>query len=839
MKLFFEGATGTVTGSCSRLEYSCSEEKYQILVDCGLLQEAEEGKISVPEWRFNPSEISCVLLTHAHIDHCGALPLLYNQGFTGKVYATDATIELSKIMLADVAKTTGFFETDDIKKIRWVSIDSIEDGRNLAQYFPILPNIRTCFIRSSHILGACAIYLQWLKNVPEESDNFDKKDKNNYKTILFSGDIGRNFEDINPESTFIKPNFYPFTTTQKEIFVIESTYGNRTHAQNTDYYSKLDTLEKTLKNALSGNGYAVIPAFALDRTQTILGDLFDVLKFRLVLEKNEIDETAINDEIKKIRSDTSITGKERKEKIAPLQKKLSKNKKIQVHSISPLGNKINQVYAKNLGLSSKFMDSNGKIRFRYLNRLPFIPDGYINELNQNTSATKKDLNVKERTSCLLSNDFSKKEWANAFLFKNDNMYGQKKVDGKLQNIPIDPCNFISPRSIIVGASGMCNQGFIQEVVERALRDENATIILTGYTPKDTTGDVIKRFVNGAENAGFTKQELFNTTVPSTKVRLYEIKAKIVDLSDFYSAHADCDEVLTYIFDNPSRPRSTAVQVFLNHGSVAAGLALSKRIDAFNARLSKKAGKTIVTSPFCRSFDITGDEIVNLESEENVSEHEKLLSDTEKLLLENNGEAERKSPNTTEEIIKRKILENKEFLFAGTNTTDIIVSRIKEIVDEKSVNLSDELVQEKIRNEFSRWWNWKQNSSETSLNNFSSPGTTFLKTALSKNKLFDAEKFKKLLCDYKNRFEVEIPEQFSDSEKEIERLNKEISVRKNDELLKDMPFTRSIPHIIDRQCKNYLSSLLESTKTNQVFAAAQKYLAEFSVFQELPAAKEKK
>ncbi|MBQ3825470.1 MAG: MBL fold metallo-hydrolase, partial [Spirochaetaceae bacterium] len=81
MKLYFEGAAGNVTGSCSRLEYSCGEEKAQILVDCGLLQEAEEGAITVPDWSFEPSQIHAVLLTHAHIDHCGALPLLYNRGF--------------------------------------------------------------------------------------------------------------------------------------------------------------------------------------------------------------------------------------------------------------------------------------------------------------------------------------------------------------------------------------------------------------------------------------------------------------------------------------------------------------------------------------------------------------------------------------------------------------------------------------------------------------------------------------------------------------------------------------------------------------------------------------
>ena len=167
MKLYFEGATGSVTGSCSRLEYSCGEENAQILVDCGLLQESEDDVIKVPTWNFEPSEIDAVLLTHAHIDHSGALPLLYNLGFSGKVYATDATIELARIMLAHIAKTTQLFERADIEKIRWESVDSIESGRSLGRYFGIFPNIRVCFMRSSHILGAVGIYVQWFKNVAE------------------------------------------------------------------------------------------------------------------------------------------------------------------------------------------------------------------------------------------------------------------------------------------------------------------------------------------------------------------------------------------------------------------------------------------------------------------------------------------------------------------------------------------------------------------------------------------------------------------------------------------------------------------------------------------------
>ena len=449
--------------------FDSKEEKAQILVDCGLLQEAEEGAITVPDWSFEPSQIHAVLLTHVHIDHCGALPLLYNRGFSGKVYATDATIELAAIMLADIAKTTQFFEKDDIDKIRWESVDSIEAGRIQGRYFGIFPNIRACFMRSSHILGATGIYVQWFKNVAEEGDEIDKNDINNFKTIFFSGDVGRNFDGINDESTFLKPNFYPFTTAAKEFFVLESTYGNRLHTENTDYRAKIAFLEQTLKKALAGNGYVVIPAFALDRTQTVLADVYDVLQSKKIIEEKAIDRNAINEEIKKIKNDSSIDKKERKAKIAELQAMLSNKKTIKVHSVSPLGNLINKVYAKNLGTESKVMDAKGKIRFRYLNKTPFIPPEYQNEQNQNAADTVSDEAVQKRASCLISLK-SDKESANDFCFQSDVMFEQKKVGAMTKILPKSAGTFALPQSIIVGASGMCDRGFIKDAVEKALAE---------------------------------------------------------------------------------------------------------------------------------------------------------------------------------------------------------------------------------------------------------------------------------------------------------------------------------------------------------------------------------
>lgn len=614
MKLFFEGANGSVTGSCSRLVYSCDGKTSQILVDCGLLQDSVTDAVSVPEWSFKPAEISCVLLTHAHIDHCGAIPLLYKEGFKGKVYATDATIELARVMLNDIASSSGLFEKADVDMIRWKSVDDIERGYAHAKYFPILTDIRACFIRSSHILGASAIYVQWFKYVLDEDEKagLDKGNHGSYKTIFFSGDVGRSFDGINPGSTFLKPNFFPFTNDEdgKEIYVLESTYGSRIHSVGTGYDARLPFLEQTLKTALAGNGYVVIPAFALDRTQTILGDLFDVLKSKALFGKDDM----LAAELKKIENDKNMKQKEKAKRIASAKDASHKRNLISIHSISPLGNAVNKIYADNLGAGSKVMDSKGKIRFRYLNKAPFIPEEFIDEQNQNTDETASDDDVNRKISCLTGGSFMGDRYANCFSFTNEEMFVQKKVGGITKRIPKDTSDFIAPRSIIVGASGICDKGFIQSVVEKSLTDKNATIILTGYTPAGTAGSVLKDLALHRKSPVFSKAELFNKTVPSTSVRLYEVKAKIVDMSDFYSAHADSNELLTYVFANPKKPRVNPVQVILNHGSVSSGLALSKQIDALNVKLSNWNGDVpaaIVTSPFSNAFDISGDELVCL------------------------------------------------------------------------------------------------------------------------------------------------------------------------------------------------------------------------------------
>ena len=211
MEIQFIGADREVTGSCHYV--TCNGVHF--LVDCGMEQGPdlyENQKIPV-----NPSTIDFVLVTHAHIDHSGLLPLLYNHGFRGQVYATKATCELCNIMLKDSAHIQEF-ETDGI-------------------------TVR--FNDAGHLLGSASIEI-WLKENGTE------------RKIVFSGDIGNGGRPLIKDPVMLK---------EADYVVMESTYGNRNHETPPDY-AKL--LAEVIRDTFQRGGNLVIPAFAVGRTQEML-----------------------------------------------------------------------------------------------------------------------------------------------------------------------------------------------------------------------------------------------------------------------------------------------------------------------------------------------------------------------------------------------------------------------------------------------------------------------------------------------------------------------------------------------------------------------------------------
>lgn len=257
MKIKFCGAASGVTGSCHMI----STENHKILLDCGQFQGGKQQEaLNAEPFPFDPAEIECVILSHAHIDHCGRLPLLVKRGFTGDIYCTDATADLLEVMLRD----SGFIHE---KEAEWQNRKNERAGRKpieplytlkdseetlkhvkpvmYDQLFEVNDSMKAVFNDAGHILGS-AITELWVT----ENDNVTK--------VVFSGDLGVLDRPILRDPTIIK---------KADCVIMESTYGNRLHPQNaTSIEELLDIVIKTTKRG----GTVVIPSFAVGRTQELI-----------------------------------------------------------------------------------------------------------------------------------------------------------------------------------------------------------------------------------------------------------------------------------------------------------------------------------------------------------------------------------------------------------------------------------------------------------------------------------------------------------------------------------------------------------------------------------------
>jgi|WetSurMetagenome_2_1015567.scaffolds.fasta_scaffold91248_2 metallo-beta-lactamase family protein len=259
VKLTFMGAARGVTGS----RYLINSNGTMLLVDCGLFQEREFLYRNWEKFRCIPSELHAVLLTHAHLDHCGMLPRLVAQGFHGKVYCTPATAELAKIVLMDSAKImaedAAFKKKRHLKENRkarfpeeplYTTADVEKTFKLFApveyrEPIQIADGIEATFHDAGHVLGSAMIRLRFKFNGEKRS-------------IVFSGDIGRWNKPILED-----PDVFKYT----DYVVIESTYGDRQH-EGTDEVS--EKLAKIVNDAFSLGGNIIVPSFALQRAQEIL-----------------------------------------------------------------------------------------------------------------------------------------------------------------------------------------------------------------------------------------------------------------------------------------------------------------------------------------------------------------------------------------------------------------------------------------------------------------------------------------------------------------------------------------------------------------------------------------
>ncbi len=257
MEISFHGADRGVTGSCHLV--SCAGRK--ILIDCGMYQGGRElDEENSEPFGFDPKQIDFVLLTHAHLDHCGRLPLLAKRGFRGEIITTSATRELARLVMVDAAH----LQEEEVEhrsahhrkhQHAAAPLYSVVDAFLALDYFgritaygqalQLAPGIRATFFDAGHILGSACILLELEENGRQRS-------------ILFSGDLGNSGRPLLRS---------PVPPPKADIVVMETTYGDRLHKP---FQPSVEELYETITDTFKRGGNVIIPTFALERAQELL-----------------------------------------------------------------------------------------------------------------------------------------------------------------------------------------------------------------------------------------------------------------------------------------------------------------------------------------------------------------------------------------------------------------------------------------------------------------------------------------------------------------------------------------------------------------------------------------
>ena len=257
MKLTFFGAAGEVTGSQHLIETSSA----RILLDCGLFQgRSDETRPKNEKFRCTPQNLDVVILSHAHIDHCGRLPALCKAGYRGAIISSYATADIADIMLRDSAH----IQQEDARYRQKKKLDrsgapeqplyTLEDVQKMSKQFEPIPfhewrevhqGVRVRLHHAGHILGAAVVELELL-------------DDGEVKRLVFTGDLGRRNQPILND---------PETVERCDVLISESTYANKLHPESGDVKAEL---QRVICEAATRQGKVIVPAFSLGRTQMLV-----------------------------------------------------------------------------------------------------------------------------------------------------------------------------------------------------------------------------------------------------------------------------------------------------------------------------------------------------------------------------------------------------------------------------------------------------------------------------------------------------------------------------------------------------------------------------------------
>lgn len=575
MRFRFIGACGgSVTGSCTHFFYE--KTNVQFLVDCGLVQgEGDESIVNSKPFPFRPSDIKFILLTHAHLDHCGLIPRLYREGFTGKVICTTATARMAKISLTDSAKhLKDVYSASDVKKIQFDCIDQRKEF-GLSRLLPIHTDLFASFSRTAHILGSATITVSWINDDGVNS------------SVVMSGDLGNNTKE-NP--------YQPLLASRQGIFgypdaiVVESTYGSGLrNSECSDYDARLSTLRKVVQDeVMNKKSLLIIPAFSIQRTQEVLVDLYCILSqfystddtiqspihiinpfydefesesWSHIVQKslkNAIDKLPINEQSKWLKSiienDNKAEGKS--------NFSLAENSEISITDIKELITSTTKSYPIDIRLDSALAREISTVYHEELCRPQIKKPEETLYRNRKMAAR---LGVEDGVQV---DEFIKSIFPNNSTTDIEIPLGEHKI--QYVSSPKTPrvAELQERGCILITGGGMCNGGPIVSHLEKVIdAKRHSTVLLTGYMAKNSLGEKLMK------NSQSTREEIESSTemlsVGDKEVLQKNIKTNVIQLQGFYSGHADQKGLLDFIFEVVGEPKSATPAnpstVFINHG----------------------------------------------------------------------------------------------------------------------------------------------------------------------------------------------------------------------------------------------------------------------------------
>ncbi|SDH05009.1 MBL fold metallo-hydrolase [Propionivibrio dicarboxylicus] len=639
MKAKFIGAIERVTGSCTLLEHS--EAGLRFLVDCGMAQGDPRALASnLAPWPFLASRIDFVLLTHAHLDHCGLLPRLVREGFTGQIYCTRFTAELARLNLISASTMSGApFTRMDVELLQFTHVDEL-NGFGWGKPFAITKGLFASFQPTAHIGGACSVTIRW------------RNGEDSWKEMAFSGDLGPNNDEVANQSLLAGR---AYLSGAPQYLLVESTYGGRVREpQFADANNRLKEWKRIIRSAVETvKATIVVPCFSIHRCQELLFDI------HVVLERN------LREEIVSVRpwltEDAHIEN--------ALQLGLRGNKIDRPINAMHEWPKNRRDHFNEIFLRCEEIDDSGKLHTVYR---PIADDNVTLEQARSLVREMRVFTPKVRIQVILDSPLGQRVtsvfrrelkrcmpgspgvpmYRNCALKELLGLDSQVQVDALTDRLFLGEreseskfasyiLRFCKPEetedvmkdgdvNIVLSSSGMCDVGPVVPHLIRELPISTSTIVLTGYADPETVGGRLRAVSRSSGNAVSEQLNFGDATFETSNIR-----AKVEDLGGYYSGHADSDGLVDFVFRRISRhtiPQS-ACRVFINHGDERMRQALAQSIEqriGFRADTDCSIAGIEVPTRASAWFDLDLDKWI---SDEPISEMDELRSMLLRLFLE--------------------------------------------------------------------------------------------------------------------------------------------------------------------------------------------------------------